>query len=176
MSFYKVSNHLQTFFSTSRIVSRTRLLQTAHFKLLQQNAFFHRTPQCHTVKIFSFDESGSYYIAKSTPQPAHLQKVYDQTIKENRESHQMVTQLQGTLLTTLCKLMNAKKVLELGCFTGYSALCFAEGIKGNGAGAKVVSCENDQKYAKVALQNVKEAGMDDLIEIKVGDARDTLVY
>src|SRR5437764_635818 len=156
MSFYKISNSLRTFLTSSRVVSRspsTRLLQTAHFKLLQQTTFFHSTPQNQSTTISPLHESIPYSIASSTSQPAHLQKVYDKTVKEYRNSFQMISQLQGTLLTVLCKLANAKKVLEIGCFTGYSALCIAEGIKGNGTDVKVVTCEYDQEYAKAALQN-----------------------
>ncbi|RIA85719.1 O-methyltransferase-domain-containing protein [Glomus cerebriforme] len=176
MFFYNIS---KTFLSNSRIISRLHpksFPQATHFKLLQQYQSFYSSPQCYSNEPFLFLKSGPYSVANSTPQPAHLQKVYDKTLKEfhENESEMMVSSLQGSLLTLLCKLMNAKKVLEIGCFTGYSALCFAEGIKNSGTNAKVVTCEYDQKYAKIALQNVKEAGKDDLIEIKIGDGLETI--
>lgn len=172
MSFYKIS---RTLLSNSRIISFSK---TAHFKFLQQqNASFHNTPQRYKHDPFLFLNSGPYCEAHSTPQPAHLQKVHVRTLKElsEDETEMLASPIQGSLFYFLCKAMNVKKVLEIGCFTGYSALCFAEGIKENGPDAKVITCENDQKYANIALQNVKEAGMDDLIEIKVGNGLETLV-
>ncbi|CAI2167490.1 1872_t:CDS:2 [Funneliformis geosporum] len=160
---------LNTFFSRSRIILRS---QNSHFKLSQQ-LFFHSSPKRYSSDAFLLKESGTYAIAHSTPQPPYLQTVYERTHKEYpADGHMMVSQLQGSLLTMLCKVMNASKVLELGCFTGYSALCLAEGIKGNKG--RVISCEKDEGFAKVALQNVKETGMDDLVEIRIGDGLNTL--
>src|ERR1043165_5392070 len=116
-------------FSRSRIVLRSR----SHLKLLSPSRlFFHNRLQ-----------HDAYSVTHSTPQPAYLQKVYKKTTKDYSEARLMVSQSQGSLLTFLCKLMNADKVLELGCFTGYSALCLAEGIKERGSSAKVVSCEKN---------------------------------
>jgi caffeoyl-CoA O-methyltransferase len=169
MFLYKISRSL---ISNSRIISFSK---TAHFKFLQQHAFFHNTPQRYSNVPFLSLKSGPYCEAFTTPQPAHLQKVYDRTLKElsKNETEMLASWIQGSYLTFLSKAMNVKKVLEIGCFTGYSALCFAEGIKENGPNTKVVTCEYDQKYANIALQNVKEAGMDDIIEIKVGNGLDT---
>lgn len=68
-----------------------------------------------------------YLLEHSDPEPALLQEL-------NRDSHarllngRMVSgHLQGRLLVMLCRMIQPKKVLELGTFTGYSALCFAEG-------------------------------------------------
>ncbi|CAG8554666.1 12908_t:CDS:2, partial [Funneliformis mosseae] len=146
---------------------------TSHIKLSQQQLCFHSSPQRYASNAFLLKESGKYSLAHSTPPPPHIQKVFEKTQKEYpSEEHMMSPHLQGSLLTTLCKIMNASKVLELGCFTGYSALCLAEGIKDNKG--KVISCEKDEKFAKFALQNVKESNMEDFIEIRVGDGLNTL--
>lgn len=161
---------LRTLFSCSRIILRS---QTSHIKLSQQQLCFHSSPQRCASNAFLLKESGKYSFAHSTPPPPHIQKVFERTQKEYpSEEHMMSPHLQGSLLTTLCKIMNASKVLELGCFTGYSALCLAEGIKDNKG--KVISCEKDEKFAKFALQNVKESNMEDFVEIRVGDGLNTL--
>ena len=178
MSFYKIS---KTLLSNSRIISfsqTTPFIQAAHFKFLQQkHASFHSTPQRNMHDPFLSRLSSAYAEANSTSQPALFQKTVDRTLKEydDNDSIMLVSPIQGSLLTLLCKTMKVKKVLELGTFTGYSALHFAEGIKDNGPDVKVVTCENDPKNANFALQNIKEAGMDDIIEIKIGDGLDTLV-
>ena len=65
------------------------------------------------------------------------------------------------LLSMLVKLTNAKKVLELGSFTGYSALCFAEGMMANaasnGGNGQVLTCEIDDKAADIAQKFFTES-------------------
>ena len=58
--------------------------------------------------------------------------------------------LQGRLLTMLTQISHARRCLELGAFTGYSALCLAEGIMGEGG--EVITCEPDTRAASLARQ------------------------
>eukprot|EP00611_Tribonema_gayanum_P023015 TRINITY_DN4744_c0_g1_i1.p1 TRINITY_DN4744_c0_g1~~TRINITY_DN4744_c0_g1_i1.p1 ORF type:complete len:215 (-),score=67.82 TRINITY_DN4744_c0_g1_i1:13-657(-) len=76
--------------------------------------------------------------------------------------------LQGRLLKTITAAAGAKRVLELGTFTGYSALCFAEG------GAHVVTCELDPRAAAVARDFVERSPYRDQVTIIEGRAMDTL--
>ncbi|CAG8852359.1 15245_t:CDS:1, partial [Racocetra persica] len=61
----------------------------------------------------------------------------------------------------------------IGTFTGYSALWMAECLQGRGSGAKVVTLENNEKFFKVAKENIESSGLGHLIEMKFGDARET---
>ncbi|UCE54359.1 MAG: O-methyltransferase [Desulfobacterales bacterium] len=74
----------------------------------------------------------------------------------------------GELLFILARTSQSKKILELGTATGYSAIYLAkacEMFKG-----KVVTLENDRDMAARARQNIQKAGLEDSVEIRVGDA------
>ncbi|TXK73627.1 O-methyltransferase [Mesonia sp. HuA40] len=78
------------------------------------------------------EDIDQYTVNHSSPEPELLQKL-------NRETHQKILQprmlsghYQGRVLSMLTKLINPKNILELGTYTGYSALCMAEGMQTDG--------------------------------------------
>jgi predicted O-methyltransferase YrrM len=82
-----------------------------------------------------------------------------------------VTANQGKFLQVLAKLVNAKKILEVGTLGGYSTIWMARALPANG---KLITLEIDRAHADVALQNFKNAGVDDKIELRLGPALETL--
>ena len=78
---------------------------------------------------------------------------------------------QGAFLTLLCKATGVSEALELGTFTGYSAICIARGLA---AGGRLIACELSEEYAEIAAANFADAGVADRIEIRIGRAADTL--
>lgn len=74
---------------------------------------------------------------------------------------------QGVLLTMLSKMIRPKNILELGTFTGYSAICLARGLK---PGGKLVTIEIDDELEALAKKYFKKAGLDDRIEQRIGSA------
>lgn len=78
---------------------------------------------------------------------------------------------QGALMTMLVRLAGATRALELGTFTGYSAICIARGL---GEGGRLTACELDPERAEVAAANLAAAGVADRIDLVVGPAADTL--
>ncbi len=78
---------------------------------------------------------------------------------------------QGAFLTLLVRTLGAASALELGTFTGYSAICIARGL--NPAG-RLIACEIDEGYAEIARRNFELAGVADRIELRLGPALDTL--
>ncbi|CAG8534998.1 5600_t:CDS:2 [Cetraspora pellucida] len=91
------------------------------------------------------------------------------------EARMMISSVQGAFLKFLIQISKAKRVLEIGTFTGYSALCMAEALQGQGSDAKVVTLENDDEFFKVAKENIESSGLGHLIEMKFGDAKETLL-
>lgn len=69
---------------------------------------------------------------------------------------------QGQFLTFLAKLMNAKTILELGTFTGYSSLCFALALPEKG---KLITCDIDSQSTAIATALWKKAGVSQKIEL-----------
>lgn len=78
---------------------------------------------------------------------------------------------QGAFMTLLARLLGARRALELGTFTGYSAICIALGLADGG---RLVACELDPERAEAARANFADAGVDERIEIRIGPAAETL--
>jgi predicted O-methyltransferase YrrM len=78
---------------------------------------------------------------------------------------------QGPLLALLAQLMWARKGIEVGTFTGYSALWVASALPGDG---KLVCCEVNEQFAALARTYWAKAGLADRIELRMGPALDTL--
>jgi predicted O-methyltransferase YrrM len=93
------------------------------------------------------DKVELYATSFTTPGTADVQRLASVTEREQLFMPCMVGQLEGQFLKMMAQMMNAKRVLDVGTFTGYSALSFAEGIPEDG---KVVTIENDEKIAHVA--------------------------
>lgn len=78
---------------------------------------------------------------------------------------------QGQLLAWLIRLTGATTLLEIGTYTGYSALCMALALPKNG---KLITCDVDAKSTDVAVPYWREAGVIDKIERRIGPALETL--
>ena len=78
---------------------------------------------------------------------------------------------QGKFLSLLARAMRARHILEIGTLGGFSTIWLARGA---GPQGRVVTLEYEPKHAEVALANLRRAGVDDRVEIKVGAALDTL--
>nr|WP_283950352.1 class I SAM-dependent methyltransferase [Pseudomonas piscis] len=78
---------------------------------------------------------------------------------------------QGQFLALLIKLIGARRVLEVGTFTGYSALCMAQALPGGGA---LVCCDLPGDYNATARRYWQEAGVQQLIDLRLAPALETL--
>ncbi|MED8756271.1 O-methyltransferase [Escherichia marmotae] len=80
---------------------------------------------------------------------------------------------QGELIYLLCRAMKATRVVDFATSVGMSALYFAAAMKDNGGGL-VIGSEMVREKAEVASRNLAEAGLTSFVDIRVGDARETL--
>ncbi|CAG8675953.1 16128_t:CDS:2, partial [Dentiscutata erythropus] len=115
-----------------------------------------------------------YSLAHTIKQSPYLESVHEKTVSLSSKSYQMVSSVQGTFLKFLVQISKATRVLEIGTFTGYSALCMAEGLKERGLEAKIVTLEKDIDHFKAAKENIESSGLGHLIELKLGNAIDIL--
>jgi predicted O-methyltransferase YrrM len=76
--------------------------------------------------------------------------------------------LQGRVLATLSQLLRPKAILEVGTYTGYSALCLAEGLQPGGV---LHTIDINEELESMVRRYVAEAGLDNTIHLHVGDAR-----
>jgi predicted O-methyltransferase YrrM len=78
---------------------------------------------------------------------------------------------QGQFMKLIVSLLGARKILEIGTFTGYSAMCMAMALPPDG---NLVSCDINKDCTEVAKRHWRNAGLDQLIELRLAPALETL--
>lgn len=111
-----------------------------------------------------------YISATVVPSDAALDAAIEQSNKAELPAI-AVTPNQGKLLHILARLVNARRILEIGTLGGYSTIWLARTLPDDG---RLVSLELNPKHAEVARSNVARAGLAKLVEIRVGAALDSL--
>jgi predicted O-methyltransferase YrrM len=82
-----------------------------------------------------------------------------------------VSPSQGRLLELLARIQGARAILELGTLGGYSTICLARALP---PGGRLITLEVDEPYARVAQEVIRSAGLESLVEVRVGAALETL--
>ena len=107
----------------------------------------------------------------TTRPPAHLTALAEET-RQSLSSPQMMTgPVEGRFLEMLVFASGAKSILEIGTFSGYSALSMAAGLADGG---RIVSCELDPDVAEVARRHIAASPHAERIEVRVGPALETI--
>ncbi|RTL56803.1 MAG: O-methyltransferase [Sphingobacteriales bacterium] len=104
-------------------------------------------------------------------QNEHLQRIYAQTNELHPHAHMMSNSVQGQLLSFLSNIIRPKYVLEIGTFTGYSALCLAEGLTKDG---ELHTLELRAEDATTAQQNFSKSPLAKQIHLHIGNALDII--
>ena len=112
-----------------------------------------------------------YAVEHTTPLPNYLQELTDYTF-ENMSIPQMLSgPIEGTLLQTLVWVTGAKRVLEIGTFTGFSSQMMAAALPDDGI---LVTCDIDPEAAEVARQFYAKSPHGHKIDLRLGPALETL--
>ena len=114
----------------------------------------------------TFSAEALEYLAEHARQDEILARVERETAELPRSGMQ-ITPDQGALLTVLAQLTHASDALELGTFTGYSAICIARGLA---PGGTLTCLELEQRFADIAQRNLEAAGVADRARVEVGPA------
>lgn len=93
------------------------------------------------------------------------------TQKLGRVSAMQVSPEQGALMALLAHSIGAARALEVGTFTGYSALVLAEALAPNG---RLITCDISEQWTSIASEYWRKAGVAERIELRLGPAQDTL--
>jgi caffeoyl-CoA O-methyltransferase len=117
------------------------------------------------------DELHDYMVEHGARQDAVLRRVQEETAAMGDISVMQIAPDQGAFMTLLCRSVGASEAIELGTFTGYSAICIARGLA---PGGRLVACELSEEYAEVAARNIEAAGVADRVEIRIGPALETV--
>ena len=113
----------------------------------------------------------AYAASCSLPETPVRRALREETERTMEFARMLVGPLEGAFLHVMTRLVQATRVLEIGMFTGYSALCFAEALPDQG---RVVTCEVDEDSATVARRFFAQSPHGRKIEIRMGPALDTL--
>ncbi|KAF9586236.1 hypothetical protein BGW38_008218 [Lunasporangiospora selenospora] len=152
-------------------------------------------PSKAAVSVLSFHTSGStpsiksavlkddnhpilaYAESLSTPLPGKFVRLREATVAAYPEgTHLSVPDMQGKTMQLLMRMIRPHKVLELGCFMGYSAMAMADGLE---PGATLYTCEKDPKAARLSRETFEREGYTSgdkyaKIELLEGDAASSL--
>lgn len=102
-----------------------------------------------------------------TPEPDYLEKLERATNLQRVNGRMCSGRLQGRVLKMLTRMIAPLNVLEIGTFTGYSALCIAEGLPENG---HLTTIEFEDELEVPILEAFRESGLSDRITLIIGDA------
>ena len=109
------------------------------------------------------------YAAKfSTAEDELLQEINRNTTQTHAKAHMLSGHVQGSFLTLLSRLLQPTKILEIGTFTGYSALCLSKGLQ---RGGKIHTIELREEDAATARAYFEQSINKDKIVLHVGDAK-----
>ena len=107
-----------------------------------------------------------------TPQGEALDWVEKQTHIRTNHARMLSGKLQGELLRILVQISGARRILELGTFTGYSAICLASHLPQDG---HLDTLELNDELEDLILEGFERAGLDEKISLHIGDCKETLI-
>lgn len=113
----------------------------------------------------------TYLTAFSQEQDPVLQWLQKQTNLRTNHARMLCGPVEGKLMEMLSGMIQPSNILEIGAFTGYSAICLARGLK---EGGMLDSLELNDELEDLILQAHEKAGLADKITLHIGDAKQTL--
>jgi len=124
---------------------------------------------------FIVDERVEEYAADHTTGLRELDDLFERLAAETREKttapQMMVGRIEGGFLAALVSISGARRILELGTFTGYSSISMASALPDDG---RIISCDVDPDATGIARRYMDESGYGDKIEIRLGPALETI--
>jgi len=108
-----------------------------------------------------------YCLQHSTPAGEMLQTLERETHLRTLNPQMLSGPLQGMFLKMICRMIRPERVLEIGTFTGYSALCMAQGLP---EGGKLHTIESDDELEPIIQKYLLQSGLDDRVVLHIGDA------
>jgi caffeoyl-CoA O-methyltransferase len=108
-----------------------------------------------------------YAVEHTTGEPAYFAALAERTRAETNDPEMMVGTLEGRFLAALVALARPQRVLELGTFTGYSALSMAGSLP---PGGRIITCDISEEHVAMARRNFAASPHADRIEVRVGPA------
>ena len=114
-----------------------------------------------------YENLNEYIEAHSSPEGEYLYRLYRATNVEILNPHMASGHIQGRLLKLLVKMIRPKNILEIGTYTGYSAICMAEGLESDG---KLYTFEIDDELEDFTRKWIEGSPVGDKIIFTIGSA------
>jgi caffeoyl-CoA O-methyltransferase len=112
-----------------------------------------------------------YMLAHCVAPDEVQQNLIEVTAELGRASSMQISPDQGAFITLLAKVLGVRNVIEIGTFTGYSSICLARGLADGG---RLICCDVSEEWTGIAREHWRKAGVEDLIELRIGPALETL--
>lgn len=122
-------------------------------------------------KIEDMEKIYEYIRQHATPQGEALDWVVKQTHIRTNHARMLSGEVQGELLRLLVQISGARRILELGTFTGYSAICLASALPEDG---HLDTLELNDELEDLILEGFDRAGLSERITLHIGDCKETL--
>lgn len=117
------------------------------------------------------DQMEKYILQNSTEEPSLLRELAEETLRFTRNPRMMSGHVLGRLLAFVSKLLKPKRILEIGTFTGYSALCLCEGLPADGV---LHTIEKNDEVIPIAQKYFRRSPFAERILLYAGDARNVV--
>ena len=137
------------------------MLQRYSFFWIYANFFILLQQICNKMTL------EEYISSHSTAENEVLEAITRDTHVHILNPHMLSGHVQGRVLSMLSHMIKPKRILELGTFTGYSALCLAEGLA---EGGRLFTIEHNDELEETILRNIAQSPLSDRIELIIGDA------
>ena len=116
-------------------------------------------------------EIADYIADRTAPPDDVLVRLQARTAELGRAAGMQIGADQGALLTLLTRLVGARSAVEVGTFTGYSSISIARGLA---PGGHLLCCDVSEEFTAIAREAWAEAGLTDVIELRIAPAVETL--
>lgn len=113
------------------------------------------------------DELLAYILAHSAPQPELLARLEHEANVRLLHPRMVSGHLQGRLLSAISRMLRPRRVLELGTYVGYSAICLAEGLPDDG---RLITIDIDDEIEDMARRYIEASPYAGRIDFRIGDA------
>lgn len=113
------------------------------------------------------DDIAAYVQAHTAAEPELLEKIARDTHAQVLKPRMLSGNVQGRFLSLISKLMQPNLIIEIGTYTGYSAICLAEGLV---AGGKLITIDINEELENRVRGYFEQAGLKDVVDYRIGNA------
>ncbi len=126
---------------------------------------------CMSTRTLALDDDLYRYMVDVSVRETPIQRRLREETAKLEMARMQIAPEQGQFMALLVSLMGARNTLEVGVFTGYSALCVAEALPHDG---RIIACDVSEEWTSIARRYWKKAGVDGKIDLKLAPAAEYL--